>query len=231
MNQIKAIQTAYKGYHFRSRLEARWAVFFDALGVKYQYEPQGFEIVSPDNENEMVRYLPDFYLPQSGTWVEVKGGKISEKDACKMGHILDYGSPLPNFSGSGIKSNLSGRKKHGLLLLGDIPEPKSSLVLHPIITHYKGLHREQIFFAPSLHDGAMLVTVDHKFAMATSMLAGIEIKEKHIDGWSSFDEDLVDFFDCSSLSIPAKKVWLQITKAYAAARSARFEHGQSGATL
>ncbi|MCB6994492.1 hypothetical protein LI177_13475 [bacterium 210820-DFI.6.37] len=30
MNQLKAIQTEYKGYRFRSRLEARWAVFFDA---------------------------------------------------------------------------------------------------------------------------------------------------------------------------------------------------------
>lgn len=26
---IKAIDTIYKGYKFRSRLEARWAVFFD----------------------------------------------------------------------------------------------------------------------------------------------------------------------------------------------------------
>jgi hypothetical protein len=29
--EIKAIETSYKGYRFRSRLEARWAVFFDAL--------------------------------------------------------------------------------------------------------------------------------------------------------------------------------------------------------
>lgn len=40
---IKAIQTRYKGYNFRSRLEARWAVFFDALGIKWEYEPEGFE--------------------------------------------------------------------------------------------------------------------------------------------------------------------------------------------
>ena len=29
MSDIKAIETYYKGYRFRSRLEARWAVFFD----------------------------------------------------------------------------------------------------------------------------------------------------------------------------------------------------------
>ncbi len=33
MQSIKAIQTKYRGYHFRSRLEARWAVFFDAADM------------------------------------------------------------------------------------------------------------------------------------------------------------------------------------------------------
>ena len=36
---IKAVQTEYNGYKFRSRLEARWAVFFDTLGIEYEYEP------------------------------------------------------------------------------------------------------------------------------------------------------------------------------------------------
>lgn len=55
MSEIKAIPTRYKGYHFRSRLEARWAVFFDALGLDWEYEPEGFEW-------EGKRYLPDFLL-------------------------------------------------------------------------------------------------------------------------------------------------------------------------
>jgi hypothetical protein len=64
----KVIQTKYKGYHFRSRTEARWAVFFDKLGVKYEYEPEGFEL--PDG----TWYLPDFYLPEfgGGGYFEVK---------------------------------------------------------------------------------------------------------------------------------------------------------------
>jgi hypothetical protein len=71
---IQPIQTSYKGYLFRSRLEARWAVFFDELGVEYQYEPDGYEF------DDKTRYLPDFYLPRvstsasifEGLWVEVK---------------------------------------------------------------------------------------------------------------------------------------------------------------
>lgn len=36
---IAAIPTRYKGILFRSRLEARWAAFFDLAGWKWEYEP------------------------------------------------------------------------------------------------------------------------------------------------------------------------------------------------
>ena len=39
MSDIRAIETSYDGYRFRSRLEARWAVFFNEAGIEYQYEP------------------------------------------------------------------------------------------------------------------------------------------------------------------------------------------------
>ena len=51
---MKVIETEYKGYRFRSRLEARWAVFFDACGVRWEYEPEG--IILSDGS----WYLPDF---------------------------------------------------------------------------------------------------------------------------------------------------------------------------
>ena len=35
---IKAKETYYDGYRFRSRLEARWAVFFNNIGLEYEYE-------------------------------------------------------------------------------------------------------------------------------------------------------------------------------------------------
>lgn len=35
----RAIPTVYGGVQFRSRLEARWAAFFDRMGWQYQYEP------------------------------------------------------------------------------------------------------------------------------------------------------------------------------------------------
>ena len=64
--KIKPIETKYKGYRFRSRLEARWAIFFDSLGIKWEYEPEGY------NLREYGWYLPDFYLPQPDYFAEVK---------------------------------------------------------------------------------------------------------------------------------------------------------------
>lgn len=85
---IKPIETEYKGYLFRSRLEARWAVFFDACGVKWEYEPEGFYC------GDGVLYLPDFLLHDviirynqenyiQDLWVEVKG-TMTKDDARKI---------------------------------------------------------------------------------------------------------------------------------------------------
>jgi hypothetical protein len=62
---IKPIETIYKGYRFRSRLEARWAVFFDEIGLKWEYEKEGFDV-------DGKWYLPDFYLPFIDAYVEIK---------------------------------------------------------------------------------------------------------------------------------------------------------------
>lgn len=55
MRFMKPIPTTYEGVKFRSRLEARWAVFFCQLQIDWRYEP--FEI-----GNENLSYTPDFLL-------------------------------------------------------------------------------------------------------------------------------------------------------------------------
>lgn len=77
MAELKAVETKYKGCRFRSRLEARWAVFFEYLEVKWEYEKEGFEL------GENGRYLPDFWLPTEHVWVEIKGAAPSDKDYSK----------------------------------------------------------------------------------------------------------------------------------------------------
>lgn len=45
---IEAKPTFYKGIQFRSRLEAKWAAFFDYFGWEWQYEPFDLNGWSPD---------------------------------------------------------------------------------------------------------------------------------------------------------------------------------------
>ncbi|WP_139159861.1 PDDEXK family nuclease [Acidaminobacter hydrogenoformans] len=97
MIQFRPLDTLYNGYRFRSRLEARWAVFFDEVGLAYEYEPQGYElppIVSKDPPNqydsETLWYLPDFYLPELDLIVEVKGPELPPEDAEKVKRMSFY---------------------------------------------------------------------------------------------------------------------------------------------
>jgi len=68
MTDIKTIPTKHNGILFRSRLEARWSIFFDTLRIRWQYEPEGFSL------SDGTGYVPDFYLPNfnGGIYVEVK---------------------------------------------------------------------------------------------------------------------------------------------------------------
>jgi hypothetical protein len=62
---IFAIPTEWEGYRFRSRLEARWSIFFKRIGIEFQYEPEG--VILSDG----TWYLPDFFLPRVNMWAEV----------------------------------------------------------------------------------------------------------------------------------------------------------------
>jgi len=73
---VKAINTNYAGRFFRSRTEARWAVFFDACGISWTYEAEGYELRGG-------RYLPDFWLPVFGVYFEVKGEQPTEAERAK----------------------------------------------------------------------------------------------------------------------------------------------------
>lgn len=93
---VKAIETRYAGCHFRSRLEARWAIFFDEMGWSWEYEPQGYELPSG-------RYLPDFRVRMSDgheIWVEVKGTEPTEHEQKLMSELvqLHFSTDLPMMS-------------------------------------------------------------------------------------------------------------------------------------
>jgi hypothetical protein len=95
---IKAIDTEYKGCRFRSRLEARWAVFFDMIDMEWVYEFEGYRLI------DGTLYLPDFYFPKLDCFAEIKY-KLFTKDEfrkCMMLEkpciLLDTRTPKSNYA-------------------------------------------------------------------------------------------------------------------------------------
>lgn len=76
------IPTLYRGVRFRSRLEARWARFFDALGWGWAYEP--FDLAG---------YIPDFVLAfdDGEILVEVKPELVLDDLGEHRGRIVASG--------------------------------------------------------------------------------------------------------------------------------------------
>jgi hypothetical protein len=83
---MKPIETHYKGYHFRSRLEARWAVFFDHIPkVEWVYEPEGYDL-------DGTWYLVDFLVKNQyneRAFIEIKPDTPSATEIRKCEELLD----------------------------------------------------------------------------------------------------------------------------------------------
>jgi hypothetical protein len=172
---IKAIETRYKGYRFRSRLEARWAVFFDALGIEWLYEDQGY--VLPDG----TCYLPDFFLPKlyGGMFVEVKPRGHDSPEA----RALARSQPYP------------------VLLLDGVPE---SRVYYWVDSIEVGVGHGENFVSLGWDDWDVCFCDEYTLGSEHRMFTS---PGSDLSGFSpGFDE--------------------KIRAAAAAARSARFEHGE-----
>lgn len=196
--EIKAIETVYNGYRFRSRLEARWAVFFDAAGIKYEYEPEGF------TDGDLC-YLPDFYLPDHNVYVEVKPHREGfEKEIERALHFVN-----------------SDLKIKRLMFVDQIPAPNeyASWFLYPF-AYYNSLYDDydmqyvqlccidgEVSFRPDLFYCKPIYRID---TMGTK-----QESELHDDGLLFEDIDCDDYGNI-------------LPEAYLTARQARFEHGEKG---
>jgi hypothetical protein len=108
---VRAIETRYADTLFRSRLEARWAAFFDALCWPWTYEP-------PIGRG----YLPDFVISGAAPLVvEVKPAVVQQ----------DYFNAV-----SKVRDGLENRWEHQTLIVGLSPVATSlqnCCCLHPAV--------------------------------------------------------------------------------------------------
>jgi hypothetical protein len=204
---IKAIQTRYAGCHFRSRLEARWAVFFDHLDIKWEYEAQGFECTERLNcGKETFRYLPDFWLPDIAIHAEVKGS-LTQSELSRLVHAA---ASLSSNDGGGCH-DAGG---HDVVVLGPIPRTADVV---PLRLH---MHKGDLLSSPWEIDepGTSCPRSSGRYAEIGNdsgegrWVSNSALVIKHfLQGWWQFG---------SSRKLQA---------AYNTARSARFEYGECGA--
>jgi len=179
---IVPIETRYDGCRFRSRLEARWAVFMNTLGWKWDYEPQGFHL-------DKGAYLPDFWVETIHRWVEIK-------------------PPNPPDVAYELLQQLSdGTGKHAMLIAGD-PWPE---------------HHSVTLFRPGGPSEYELNTYSEGFCDCRKCDGGI---------WVSGDcgaSSILCSCDPDRTKYPGLPENMSLVhKAHVAARSARFEYGETG---
>ena len=103
---IRSFPTVYKGRQYRSRLEARWAAFFDLLGWNAEYEP--FDLGS---------WSPDFLLSAGGVEILVE-----------IKPITSFDHAVAQKMNAACMKNSNASFEGNLLLLGSAPRRHGKFV-------------------------------------------------------------------------------------------------------
>lgn len=171
---VKSLNTTYAGCRFRSRLEARWAVYLDTLGLPWEYETEGFEVAwRLDGSDETFHYLPDFWLPSLNVWGEVKGRLT-----------VDETRRLLNAAASLSCNNEAGCHDAGgydLAVFG--PLTSSTIIGSPVRLHmHKGDLLATCLWCDDPHDRHVVVgnDVEGQFPCAALLLNGFSC-HRHLD--------------------------------------------------
>lgn len=225
---IQAIETHYAGHRFRSRLEARWAVFFDTLGIRWEYEPQGYVI-------DGTPYLPDFLVhpnTDGAFWLEIKGVFPGDDELAKARGLAE---------GSGVPAFVYWGK----------PEAPAPDLSHLTADQFCGFDRDGYVWVDqwgwseyptqppawqlTLTPTAFRFNPNGKHAGKSGFLwwtecphcGHVRLSSQGQVGWCpSFDGRPVD--ELPELYPNFGHRTERLLAAYAAARSARFEHGERG---
>ena len=204
--RIRAIETQFDGHRFRSRIEARHAVFLKTLGIPYEYEKEGYQI-------GRLRYLPDFWLPQQQCWLEVKPTSPTYNEEEKAAGLA-AGTGHPVFIAFGPIAQPQGdwRDAANASCIAYFPDVREADYPEQDAALPHGCFDFAYGIGWSFANWWTECPVCHTFGLAFGGYAS------YLACGHSVEDTQSQIFDSDRL-----------LEAYAAARSARFEFGESGA--
>lgn len=164
---VKSLETIYKGVKFRSRTEARWAVFFDMMNIKWVYEFEGYDL------GKLGWYLPDFFLPDfcyNGTFAEVKGKDFTITETKKCYKLCEI-TGLP------------------VMLLDGLPDIKCYYYFErqkEHLTHYYGLikadqaeHENRMFVLPGYENKDLTIPEQYYECVGGNYITAVNIAKSY----------------------------------------------------
>lgn len=242
---LKAIETRYNNYRFRSRLEARWAIWLDTLGIKYEYEKEGYDF------GDDGWYLPDFWLSELQCWLEIKGTTATHEESNKAFLLAERsGYPVILCAGSiGCSEYAKDTYEvddYALTIFVGYHNPSHHPVIRKAFPHFayqieqghlQSFLQERLSIEIPTFDGSHdaiknLIDLDRQYYRQRYGEDHPEyqygITTPGVWDASLFSQGRISglqllYGPVYSKGIPDPIVW-----AYAAARSARFEHGERG---
>lgn len=159
---IPAIPTQFNGIQFRSRLEARWAAFFEILDWNYVYEPL-----------DANGYIPDFL--------------ITHPDSIGLPPLLIEVKPAvthADYMAAATKTNdgLAGHWDHGVLIVGASPYYENPSNATAGLYIHKGIPAAASWWMRGSESHNALVYIKPSFVRG-GHVRGIQTHVKTLDKW------------------------------------------------
>ena len=135
---IKAIPTTYSNARFRSRLEAKWAAFFDLCGWRWEYEPLDLD-----------GWVPDFGMVGHNGLILVEVKPIEWTEDWQKNHELIYRVRDRELRSDLVKCRNAGERE--VLILGAYPfRLGNELSSYLGMIFYSGIRNQERYYDSEL---------------------------------------------------------------------------------
>jgi CDGSH-type Zn-finger protein len=175
-------------------------VFFDALGVSWEYERDGYDLGAAG------WYLPDFWLPEHEVWIEIKGTYPTNDEHLRAERLRDV-TEFPVY-----------------IFFGQFPPEGQVMVGY---ANYANIHDGSAGSVSKTLDAMWMCCRD---CGTPIVVPAMEPENVYLNNLS---REVATVCHCG---YTPRQRWcrgehhhVNVHTAYHAARSARFEHGESGA--